>query len=129
MMKKKAFLLFFVAVAFGFSVHAQGTKVDKFLAEYEAFVSQVVSMPFSDFHGDTLNMVEKQHHKFVRRYRWHFDDKMSIEQLEQFSRLRGRYNRKMTALNNRRRLAAAKGRLTGYFERPSKYIANDTLVP
>lgn len=117
-MKIKGLALLVVALLLGMKLSAQGTKVDKFLDTYEAFVAEVVAMPFDAFHGDTMNYVEKQQHKFVRRYRWYFDDRMSIEQLERFNQLRGRFNRKMTALKNRRRLAATKGRIKGYFSRP-----------
>ncbi|MCQ2281711.1 MAG: hypothetical protein MJZ99_03695 [Bacteroidales bacterium] len=118
-MKKYLFLIALMAVALSVSAQKaeKPNKVIRFIAEYEAFVNEVVMMPFADFHGDTLDNVEKQQHKFVRRYRWHYQDKMSIDQLEQFNKLRGKYQRKMTALNNRRRLAATRGRIHGYFER------------
>lgn len=127
-MKYKIILVLAMLMAFG-GARAQSTKVDKFLSEYEAFVKEVVAMPFDAFHGDTLNNVEKMERKFVRRYRWHYDDKMSIEQLEQFNKLRGRFSRKMTALNNRRRLAAAKGRISGFFERPPTTDSLQDSVP
>lgn len=112
-------MVLLVVLLTGFGMRAQSTKVDKFLDTYETFVSEVVAMPFDAFHGDTMNYVEKQQHKFVRRYRWYYDDRMSIDQLERFNQLRGRFNRKMTALKNRRRLAATKGRIKGYFSSPN----------
>lgn len=124
-MKTRSLIILCLFALFAMGTKAQGTKVDKFLNEYETFVNQVISLPFDAFHGDTLNQVEKQQRKFVRRYRWHYDERMSIEQLERFNKLRGRFNRKMTALNNRRRLAAAKGRISGYFERQT--VPPDTL--
>lgn len=124
-MYKKILLIIFLTLVFGCTLQAQGTKVDKFLDSYEAFVTEVVAMPFDAFHGDTMSYVEKQQHKFVRRYRWYFDDRMSIDQLERFNQLRGRFNRKMTALKNRRRLAATKGRIKGYFTSP--HTPRDTV--
>lgn len=112
---------------------ASAQKPDKtvlFLAEYEAFVKEVVKTPFSEFHGDTMSDIEHREHKFMRRYRWHFKKVMSIEQLEQFNKIRGRYNRKMTQLNNRRRMAATKGRIEGFFEhQESSEPPADTVQP
>lgn len=118
-MKHIKTFIFLTLTMLAFGANAQSTKVDKFLNEYETFVNEVISYPFESFHGDTLQHVEHLQHKYLRRYRWLYDDRMSIEQLERFNKLRGRFNRKMTALNNRRRLAATKGRIQGYFEKPS----------
>ena len=91
-------------------------RVEKFINNYEAFVSEVVATPIADFHGDTLNHFQKQQRRFMRRYRWYYDTRMSVEQLEHFNRLCGRYKHKMKVLNRYRRFAAAKGRIAGRFE-------------
>ena len=91
-------------------------RVEKFINNYEAFVSEVVATPIADFHGDTLNHFRKQQRRFMRRYRWYYDTRMSVEQLERFNRLCGRYKHKMKVLNRYRRFAAAKGRIVGRLE-------------
>ncbi len=114
----KRFVAIMVVLLCAAGVSAQ--RVDRtvqFMSDYEAFVKEVVKMPFAEMKGDTMTHIEKTEHRFMRRYRWHFKKTMSIEQLEQFNKIRGRYSRKMTALNNRRRLAATKGRFEGFFER------------
>jgi len=104
-------------------------KVERFINQYGEFVDEVVATPFSDFHGDTLNHIRRQQRCFMRRYRWFYDTRMSVEQLERFNILCGRYQRKIKALNRRRRLAATtgriKGRLEGIFSRPEH--PSDTL--
>lgn len=114
-MKKIFAILVVLLCAAGVSAQ-KPDKTVQFLAEYEAFVKEVVKMPFSEFHGDTMSDIEHREHKFMRRYRWHFKKVMSIEQLEQFNKVRGRYDRKMTQLNNRRRRAVTRGRIEGFFE-------------
>ena len=100
-----------------FSGHAQKEgRVGRFINNYEAFVNEVVATPISDFHGDTLNHFQKQQRCFMRRYRWYYDTRMSVEQLEYFNRLCGRYKHKMNVLNRYRRFAAAKGRIMGRLE-------------
>ncbi|MCQ2294539.1 MAG: hypothetical protein MJZ67_02700 [Bacteroidales bacterium] len=123
-MKRILLILTFFAISSAMYAQSGGTKVDKFLNNYEAFVNEVVHTPFADFHGDTLQHIERQQHKFIRRYRWHYDKKMSIEQVERFNKLRGRYRRKMNALNRRRHFAATKGWVQGRFERHNE---KDTL--
>ena len=91
-------------------------RVEKFINNYEAFVNEVVATPIADFHGDTLNRFQRQHRCYMRRYRWYYDTRMSVEQLEHFNRLCGRYKHKMKVLNRYRRFAAAKGRIAGRFE-------------
>lgn len=102
------------------------TRAEKFLSQYESFVVEVTELPFDAFHGDTLVRVQRTERRFLRRYRWFYDKRLSIEQLEQFNKLRGRYRRKLTALNNRRRMAALKGRIEGFFYRDSTRA--DTVV-
>lgn len=94
----------------------KGNKVEKFIKSYETFVTEVVSTPYADFHGDTLTKVKRQQRCFMRRYRWWYDSRMSEEQLERFNQLCGRYHKKMSALKNRRRWAIVKGRVKGRFE-------------
>lgn len=111
------FILLLAAILLSVAGEAQSfNKVDKFLKSYEAFVDEVVATPLRDFHGDTLNHVKRQQKSFMRRYRWYFDNRMSVEQLEYYNKLCGRYHRKMRQVANRRRLAAARGRLEGRFE-------------
>ncbi len=94
----------------------KGNKVEKFINNYEAFVTEVVSTPYADFHGDTLTKVKRQQRCFMRRYRWFYRKRMSEEQLERFNQLCGRYHKKMSSLKNRRRWAIVKGRMKGRFE-------------
>lgn len=94
----------------------KGNKVEKFINSYEAFVTEVVTTPYADFHGDTLTKVKRQQRCFMRRYRWYYDNRMSEEQLERFNQLCGRYHKKMSSLKNRRRWAIVKGRVKGRFE-------------
>ena len=83
----------------------KGNKVEKFINNYEAFVTEVVSTPYADFHGDTLTKVKRQQRCFMRRYRWFYRKRMSEEQLERFNQLCGRYHKKIV-----------KGRMKGRFE-------------
>lgn len=123
-MKKRIILLLGV-LALSLSLSAQTTKADKFLASYESFVNEVLAMPYDAFHGDTMVRVEKQQHRFMRRYRWYYDDRLSIDQLERYNKLRGKYQRKMNALNKRRRRAVTRGWFQGIMERPTE--ERDTL--
>lgn len=91
-------------------------RVERFIGNYETFVNEVVATPISAFHGDTLNHIQRQQRCFMRRYRWYYDTRMSVEQLERFNRLCGRYKHKMKVLNRYRRFAAAKGRIVGRLE-------------
>ena len=117
MMKKILLILTFAFLAVFASEAQTVTKTEKYMLEYVQFVKSIVTMPFADFHGDTLKQVDRMQDKFMRRYRWYYKKRMSIDQLEEFNKWRGRYNRKMTALSNRRRWAATKGRIEGFFER------------
>ena len=92
------------------------TREERFVRSYEAFVSEVVATPASDFHGDTLNHIKKMQRRYMRRYRWCYDTRMSIEQLEKFNNLCGRYQHKIKTVNRRRRWAMTKGRIEGRFE-------------
>lgn len=107
----------------------KGNKVEKFINNYEAFVTEVVSTPYADFHGDTLNRMKRQQRCFMRRYRWYYKSRMSEEQLEQFNRLCGRYHKKKSRLQSRRRLAVWRGRVKGRFENIFKTdtISSDTI--
>ena len=112
------------------AVHAQkGNKVDRFINEYKTFVDEVVATPYADFHGDTLNRMKRQQRCFMRRYRWYYKSRMSEEQLEQFNRLCGRYHKKKSRLQSRRRLAVLRGRVKGRFENIFKTdtISSDTI--
>lgn len=109
----------------------KGNKVEKFINSYEAFVTEVVSTPYADFHGDTLTKVKRQQRCFMRRYRWFYRKRMSEEQLERFNTLCGRYHKKMNALMNRRRWAIVKGRVKGRFEnlfKRNEELPADTIV-
>ncbi|MBO4600407.1 MAG: hypothetical protein J5641_06670 [Bacteroidales bacterium] len=114
---KKSLLLSLSFLLLSWAVGAQPvSREERFLNNYEAFVTEVVSTPVSAFHGDTLNHVKKMQRRYMRRYRWCYDTRLSLEQLEQFNKLCGRYQRKMKTVANRRRLAAAKGRIEGRWE-------------
>ena len=114
---KKSLLLCVLVLLISWTVEAQSeSREERFLNRYEAFVNEVVATPIADFHGDTLNHVKKMQRRYMRRYRWCHDTRMSVEQLEKFNKLCGRYQRKMKTVNNRRRLAAAKGRIEGRLE-------------
>lgn len=102
------------------------TRAERFLGRYETFVNEMVSYPFDAFHGDTLVKVQRTERCFLRRYRWFYKKRLSVDQLEEFNKLRGRYRRKLTALNNRRRLAAMRGRLEGFFYKDS--LRQDSVV-
>ena len=106
-------------------------RVERFINNYEAFVTEVVAIPVGDFHGDTLNHIKKKQRCYMRRYRWFYDTRMSVEQLERFNKLCGRYHRKMRMVNNRRRMAAVRGRIQGRFERlfSRPEAPPDTLPP
>lgn len=96
-------------------------KVEKFINNYETFVTEVLATPYADFHGDTLTKVQRQQKCFMRRYRWFYRRRMSEEQLERFNILCGRYHKKMNTLKNRRRWAIVKGRVKGRFENLFKH--------
>ena len=100
-------------------------RVEKFINSYEAFVNEVVATPIADFHGDTLNHFQKQQRCYMRRYRWYYDTRMSVDQLEYFNRLCGRYKHKIKVLNRHRRFAAAKGRIAGRFQ---GIFSHDTYI-
>lgn len=102
------------------------TRAEKFLSQYQLFVDEVTSYPFEAFHGDTLVKVQRTERRFLRRYRWYYQKRLSVDQLEEFNKHRGRYRRKLTALNNRRRMAALRGRIEGFFYRDS--TRHDTRV-
>ena len=108
------FLLFLLLA--GTPASAQQNKVDRFIAEYKTFVDEVVATPVRDIHGDTLEHIKHQQHKFMRRYRWHYDKRMSVEQLEAYNRLCGRYHRKMRQVSRQRNWAVARGRIEGRFD-------------
>ena len=107
----------------------KGNKVEKFINSYEAFVTEVVTTPYADFHGDTLNRMKRQQRCFMRRYRWYYKSRMSEEQLEQFNSLCGRYHKNKSRLQSRRRLAVWRGRMKGRFENIFKTdtISSDTI--
>lgn len=105
--------------------------MEKFINNYEAFVTEVVSTPYADFHGDTLTKVKRQQRCFMRRYRWFYRKRMSEEQLERFNTLCGRYHKKINALMNRRRWAIVKGRVKGRFEnlfKRNEELPSDTVI-
>lgn len=106
------------------------TREERFLNSYETFVNEVVATPIADFHGDTLNHVKKMQRRFMRRYRWCYDTRMSVEQLERFNRLCGRYQHKMKTVTRHRRWVATKGRISGRLEGLFKDRDNpsDTLL-
>ena len=124
--------LFFIAFMLAlWTLEAQKvTREERFLGKYEAFVSEVVSTPVGDIHGDTLQHYKKTQRCFMRRYRWFYDTRLSVDQLEEFNKLCGRYNRKMTSVNRHRRWVATKGRIQGRWEGLFKRrdIPEDTLV-
>jgi hypothetical protein len=69
--------------------------------------------------------------RYMRRYRWCYDTRLSVEQLEQFNRLCGRYHRKMKSVNRTRRWAITKGRIEGRFEnlfRRNDMVPSDTIL-
>ena len=103
------------------------TREERFVRSYEAFVSEVVATPASDFHGDTLNHFRKMQRRYIRRYRWCYDTRLSLEQLEQFNKLCGRYKRKMSSVTNQRRLVALKARIEGRIEEGFRKPKEDTL--
>ena len=106
-------------------------KVEKFINNYEAFVTEVLATPYADFHGDTLTKVKRQQSCFMRHYRWFYRKRMSEEQLERFNTLCGRYHKKMNSLKNRRRWAIVKGRVKGRFEnlfKRNEELPADTIV-
>ena len=106
-----------IVLLLGSAVWAQKVnKVEQFINNYEAFVTEVLATPYADFHGDTLTKVQRQQSCFMRRYRWFYRRRMSEEQLERFNILCGRYHKKMNTLKNRRRWAIVKGRVKGRFE-------------
>ena len=106
-----------IVLLLGSAVWAQKVnKVEKFINNYEAFVTEVLATPYADFHGDTLTKVQRQQSCFMRRYRWFYRRRMSEEQLERYNILCGRYHKKMNTLKNRRRWAIVKGRVKGRFE-------------
>ena len=123
------FLLAFLLLSWG--VEAQSdNREERFLIRYETFVNEVVATPIADFHGDTLNHVRKMQRRFMRRYRWCYDTRMSVEQLERFNRLCGRYQHKMKNISRRRRWVATKGRIAGRLEGlfKGRDIPADTLL-
>ena len=114
---KKSLLLCFAFLLLSMAVEAQSdSREERFLIRYETFVNEVVATPIADFHGDTLNHVKKMQRRFMRRYRWCYDTRMSVEQLERFNRLCGRYQHKMKTITRRRRWVATKGRIAGRLE-------------
>ncbi|MBQ6069865.1 MAG: hypothetical protein IJK84_10205 [Bacteroidales bacterium] len=132
---KKTLLFALLLLAVCTAAAQSENREERFLNRYEAFVNEVVATPVADFHGDTLNHYRKMQRRFMRRYRWCYDTRLSIEQLEQFNKLCGRYHRKMSMVNNRRRWAATKGRIEGRFEAlfhrhdvPIDTLQIDTLV-
>lgn len=123
------FLLAFLLLSWG--VEAQSdNREERFLIRYETFVNEVVATPIADFHGDTLNHVRKMQRRFMHRYRWCYDTRMSVEQLERFNRLCGRYQHKMKTISRRRRWVATKGRIAGRLEGlfKGRDIPADTLL-
>ena len=123
------FLLAFLLLSWG--VEAQSdNREERFLIRYETFVNEVVATPIADFHGDTLNHVRKMQRRFMRRYRWCYDTRMSVEQLERFNRLCGRYQHKMKTISRRRRWVDTKGRIAGRLEGlfKGRDIPADTLL-
>ena len=103
------------------------TREERFVRSYEAFVSEVAATPASDFHGDTLNHFRKMQRRYMRRYRWCYDTRLSLEQLEQFNKLCGRYKRKMNTVTNQRRWVALKARSEGRIEEGFRKPEVDTL--
>ena len=88
-----------IVLLLGSAVWAQRVnKVEKFINNYEAFVTEVLATPYADFHGDTLTKVQRQQSCFMRRYRWFYRRRMSEEQLERYNILCGRYHKKMNTL-------------------------------
>ena len=124
---KKSLLLCLSMLLLSWVAGAQSeTREERFLNRYEAFVNEVVATPVANFHGDTLNHVKKQQRRFMRRYRWCYDTRLSIEQLEEFNRLCGRYQQKMKTISRQRRMAAARGRIEGRLE--GLFRRNDTIT-
>lgn len=128
-MKKHLILLLAALILSTASFAQKEEKVEAFINEYELFVKDVVRTPFSEFQGERLHDVEKMQKKFLRRYRWHFDKRMSEDQMEQFNKLRGKYKRKIASLNSRRRRAAMKGYVKGLFEKDKVDEEVDEYVP
>ena len=128
---KHSLLLCLAFVFFTGMTYAQSeTREERFLRNYEAFVNEVVATPVSDFHGDTLNHYKRLQRRYMRRYRWCYDSRLSLEQLEQFNKLCGRYKRKMNTVSNRRRLVAFKARIEGRLEERlhKPEVEPDTLI-
>lgn len=115
-MKKILIVLAFALLAVAADAQQGGNRVDRFIAEYQVFVDDFAATSVSDIHGDTLNRYKHQQNRFMRRYRWYYDNRMSVEQLEEFNKLCGRYHRKMRAVMRQRKWAAARGRIEGRFE-------------
>ena len=114
---KPSLILFLAFLLLSIGVEAQSeSREERFLQRYEAFVNEVIATPVADFHGDTLNHIKKMQRRYMRRYRWCYDTRMSIEQLEKFNNLCGRYQHKIKTVNRRRRWAMTKGRIEGRFE-------------
>ncbi|MCQ2295108.1 MAG: hypothetical protein MJZ67_05595 [Bacteroidales bacterium] len=88
-------------------------RIDKFIAKFDNFVTQVLAMDNDQLHGEKLQSIEAKYETYIKEYNDHFSQKMTTEQLTQFNRIRGKYQKKILTAKTKRKGAEAKGFIEG----------------
>lgn len=108
---KKAIVMTLLVVFSTFTVKAD--KVDKFLKNFDKFVAEVCATEEHALSNENYAKIETKYNAFITEYNETFKDLMTTEQVTQFNRARGRYQKKMLAIKAKRKGAAAKGLIEG----------------
>lgn len=111
---KKSLLIICFALATTFSASADN--IDKFLNKFDRFVTEVTAINDEELIGDKLEAIEQKFDTFIHDYHEKYSKKMTTEQVAQFNRIRGRYQKKMISAKAKRKGAAAKGFIEGLVE-------------
>lgn len=96
-----------------FNSMAWANDPDKFMAEFEQFVTGVEKIQDDSLRNDTLTFVKGKYVDFLAAYSKEYKTKMSNSQLEDFAKYRARFKKKTLRAAGKRSMAKVSGWLEG----------------